>query len=371
MMRKNITFFFLILFIFLFAYSTENKDKPVELESVFYNENHVNCQKYCAVDPECVKCVKSSTCDFKFEKIKTFKGPGRNYTACKPVKSENYEECVKYCDSNYRCDHCDSTMNCGVSFVNIKSFRGKGTNWYACEKIRDINSFWASKVKIKPEHRYLVVANGGYGGLFGHDGIEWFCEKYLTPEIAPEALCIGAYGRPRTATWMLSENIKNTVMLMEKVTGVRPQVIMLGKSMGGCKLHHAVAGEKGGSRGGLEKLDISLFVGVDMSCQVKRHFEDPEDILEFKSNIKELWNFYQLNVDTSQTGHRAHFEGQPFDDSIHINVNVESFDTDKNAKIVKPEKPLCENAAHLNVDECVPLLETIQKLVLKKMGKIK
>jgi len=76
MMRKNITFFFLILFIFLFAYSTENKDKPVELESVFFNENHVSCQKYCAADPECVKCVKSSTCDLNLKRSKLLKVPG-------------------------------------------------------------------------------------------------------------------------------------------------------------------------------------------------------------------------------------------------------------------------------------------------------
>lgn len=366
---QRILFASVIIFFSVISTAGEN-EKPVdELDSVFMNENHVNCQKYCAQDPECVKCIKSSFCDIKFEKIKTFKGKGRNYTACKPERSKNYEECIKYCESDYRCDHCDSTMNCGISFVNRKSFRGPGTNWYACEKIRDINSFWPAKMKIKPEHRYLVVANGGYGGLFGHDGIEWFCEKYLTPEIAPKALCIGSYGRPRTATWILSENIKNTVLLMEKVTGVRPEVIMIGKSMGACKLHHAVAGEKGGSRGGLEKLDISLFVGVDMSCQVKRHFEDPDDILEFNSNIKELWNFYQLNPDTSQTGHRAHFDGKPFDDSIHIDVNNESFDEENGRKIANPDKPLCENAAHLTIDECVPLLEKIQKLILKKMKK--
>lgn len=351
------------------AESEKSLEKEVKLESVFFNENHVNCQKCCASDPDCVKCVKSNTCDIKYEKIKTFKDKGKHYTACKPVKSENYEECIKYCDSNYRCDHCDSTINCGMSFVNLKSFRGHETNWYACEKTRDINSLWASKMQIKPKHRYLVVANGGYGGLFGYDGIEWFCEKYMTPDIAPEALCIGSYGRPGTATRLLSENIKNTIMLMEGVAGVRPEVIMIGKSMGACKLHHAVAGEKGGGRGGLENIDISLFIGVDMSCHVKRHFENPKDFLEFKGNIKELWNFYQLNPKTSQTGHRAHFKGVPFDDSIHINVNTESFDVEKKKKIVGPEKTLCENATHLNVDGCVPLLEIIQKLILKKMGK--
>jgi hypothetical protein len=255
----------------------------------------------------------------------------------------------------------------------MKSFRGKGTNWYACEKIRSINLVWPKKMRIKPEHKYLVVSVGGYGGIFGYDGIEWFCDNHLTPEVAPEALCINSYGRPRTATWLLAENIKNTVVLMEKVTGVKPKVILLGKSMGGCKLHHAIAEDKGGKVTGLGALDIELFIGVDMSCQVKRHFEDPTDILEFNKNIKELWNFYQLNPDTSQTGHRAHFTGEPFDEKIHIDVNNEGFDIHKMTKIpaASPEHVLCEDAGHLNIDVCENLLDTILEMVLKKMKETK
>lgn len=364
--------FFIVLvalFLHVFAENGDSNGTQEQIESVFFNENHVNCQKYCSTDPDCVKCVKADVCNIKYEAMKKFKGQGRNYTACKVIKSENYNECKTFCDDNYRCDHCDSTMNCGVAFTKMKSFTGKGGNWYACEKIRDINSFWPEKMKIKTEHRYLVVANGGYGGLFGHDGIEWFCEKYLTPEIAPQALCIGAYGRPRTATWILTENIKNTIMLMEKVTGVKPKLILVGKSMGGCKLHHAISGEKGGGRGGLEKLEIPLFIGVDMSCQVKRHFDDLNDVLEFKSNIKELYNFYQVTPGSSQSGHRALFEGKPFDESIHINVNEESFDPETRKKIAKPEKPMCTNAEHINIDECVPLLETIQTMILQEISK--
>lgn len=339
------------------------------IESVFFNQNLVDCQKYCGTEPECAECVKANVCNIKYEKMKTFKGKGRNYTACKPEKSENYEECKKFCDGNYKCSHCDSTINCGVSYTKLKSFTGKGSNWYACEKIRDINIVWPQQMVIKPQHRYLVVANGGFGGMFGHDGIEWFCEKYLTPEIAPQALCIGSYGRPRTATWLLAENIKNTVLLMEAVTGVKPKVILVGKSMGGCKLHHAIAGDKGGGRGGLEKMEIPLFIGVDMSCQVKRHYESEGDVLQFDNNIKELYNFYQLNPAASQTGHKAVFKGKPFDENIHINVNEESFDPKTRKKISKPEKPLCNNSEHINIDECVPLLEAIQTMILDEIGK--
>lgn len=366
---RFLRFTIITIFVFLSVSATENTSNPFELESVFYNENKVSCQKYCAEDPECTECRKSNFCRIKHEKIKTFIGPGNNYSACKPIKSKNWDECQKFCKENYKCSHCYPTLNCGVAFTRIKSFIGPGTNWYACEKVRAMNAIWPKKLKVKKEYRYLVVAAGGFGGMLGHDGIEWFCEKYLPPEIAPQALCIGSYGRPRMSTWILSENIKDSVMLMEEVTGVKPKVIMIGKSMGACKLHHAVAGEKGGSRGNLEQFPIDLFIGVDMSCQVKRHYENPGDILLFKNNIKEFYNFYQNHKDTSQTGHRAYFLDKGFDESIHINVNTDSFDVEQSKKIKNTEKPLCKDAKHLTIDECEPLLETIQKIILKKMGK--
>jgi len=366
--------FFLMVFavfmpLFMLVSDQDEEGDESGLESVFINENHIECQKFCGTEPDCELCRKSTFCGPKFRRMKLFNGKGRNYSACTPVKSDNLEECQQFCKDDYRCSFCWPTFNCGVGFVNVKSFRGKGTNWYACEKIRSINLVWPKKLRIKPEHRYLVVSVGGYGGIFGHDGIEWFCDKHLTPEVAPEALCINSYGRPRTATWLLAENIKNTVLLMEQVTGVKPKVIMLGKSMGGCKLHHAIAEDKGGKVTGLGALDVELFIGVDMSCQVKRHFEDPADILEFNRNIKELWNFYQLHPTTTQTGHRAHFTGEPFDENIHIDANNEGFDTSTMTKIpaASPEQVLCEDASHLNIDNCPKLLDTILEMVLKKM----
>lgn len=366
---KVARFLTVAFFVAISVSAQEKKFNPYEIESVFFNENQVACQKYCAEDTECSECRKSNFCRIKQEKIKTFSGPGNNYSACKPKKSENWEACQKFCKENYKCSHCYPTMNCGVAFSRMKSFRGTGTNWYACEKIRAMNAIWPRKLKVEKRHKYLVVATGGFGGMLGHDGIEWFCEKYLTPEIAPEALCIGSYGRPRMATWLFSENIKNAIMLMTEVTGVKPKIIMVGKSMGACKLHHAVAGEKGGSRGGLENISIDMFIGIDMSCQVKRHYDNPGDILLFRQNIKEFYNFYQNHEDTSQTGHRAYFLGKEFDESIHIDVNNDNFDVEGSKKVKKAEKPLCKDAKHLTIDECEPLLETIQKIILKKMGK--
>ncbi len=367
--------FFLLLTVIvpLFFLVSDQDEEDVEeskIGSVFINENHVECQKFCGADEDCKLCRKSRFCGPKFRRMKLFSGSrGRSFSACAPVKSDNLEACQQFCKDDYRCSFCWPTINCGVGFVNLQSFRGKGTNWYACQKIRSINLVWPKKMRIKPEHRYLVVSVGGYGGIFSHDGIEWFCDVNLTPEVAPEALCINSYGRPRTATWLLAENIKNTVILMERVTGVKPKVILIGKSMGGCKLHHAIAEDKGGKVTGLGDLDVEMFIGVDMSCTVKRHFEDPDDILEFDRNIKELWNFYQLHPETTQTGHRAHFRGEPFDPAIHIDVNNEGFDAKTMKKIpaASPEQVLCDNVSHLNIDNCENLLDTILEMVLGKI----
>ena len=288
---------------------------------------------------------------------------------CLFAGDNNQDNCQKFCKKDKDCTHCSSLKNCGAGFEGIKSFKGKGKNWHACKKKGSINTVWKKLAQVTKDQKVLIVSIGGFSGMYSDDGIELFCDKYFNPINHKDVLCLSSYGRPKTSSKQLSENIMNTAMLMEKTSGVKPKVILIGKSMGACKLHHSVAGEKGGARGELETFPIDLFIGVDMSCKIKRHYEIPGDILLFRNNIKDFYNFYQNNKDSVQTGYRAYFLDKGFDDSVHINVNTDSFDVESGKKIKNAENPLCKDANHLTIDDCVPLLETIQKIILKVMEK--
>jgi len=285
------------------------------------------------------------------------------------LANDNKLNCESFCKNDDLCSYCSVLKGCGTGFKNIRSFRGKGKNWHACKKKGSINTIWKKQQKVTKEQRVLIVGIGGYSGMYSDDGVEQFCENYFNSKNNKNVLCISAYGRPKTSSKQLSDNIRNTALLMEKISGVIPKVILVGKSIGACKLHHSVAGEKGGARGDLETFPIDLFIGIDMSCQIKRHFESPGDILLFRNNIKEFYNFYQNNKDSAQTGCRAYFLGKKFDDSVHIDVNNDNFDVENSKKIKNSKKPLCKDVKHLTIDDCEPLLKTIQKIILKAIQK--
>jgi len=287
---------------------------------------------------------------------------------CLFAGDNNQDSCEKFCNKDKYCNHCSVLKNCGAGFEGIKSFKEKGKNWHACKKKGSINTVWKKLQKVTKDNRVLIVGVGGYSGMYSDDGVEWFCEKYFNSKNHKNVLCLSAYGRPKTSSKQLSKNIRNTAMLMEKTSGVKPKVILIGKSLGACKLHHSVAGEKGGARGDLETFPIDLFIGIDMSCKIRRHYENPGDILLFRNNIKEFYNFCQNNKDSVQTGHRAYFLGKKFDDSVHIDVNNDNFDVSSGKKVKKAKKPLCKDVKHLTIDDCEPLLETIQKIILKKIN---
>ncbi len=49
--------------------------------------------------------------------------------------SGNQKRCVAWCKSNKKigCHHCSKNIKCNKGYVKIKSFKGKGLNWYACK----------------------------------------------------------------------------------------------------------------------------------------------------------------------------------------------------------------------------------------------
>ena len=183
---------------------------------------------------------------------------------------------------------------------------------------------------------------------------------------------MSGFAKISTRSHKLSDNIAELAKAMKKKSGVRPKIILIGKSMGACKLHHAVTGVKGGKRGKLQDMTVDLFIGIDMSCGVDRHFQNgTKDALFFRNNVKKLLVFYQDKKGESQTGHRGIYVDKKFNPNIHINVNKNSFDLKRELKTETSKMSLCKNVGHLEIDDCQILLNIVNKLILKRAGSTK
>ena len=270
------------------------------------------------------------------------------------------KQCTTFCDNNVRCSHCDHLATCGPGYTAHASFGIKEKErWFACQKTGTINRVWPDLTKITKKTDTLIVTLGGFSAWRTDDGIEWFCEEYFPREKYPRVLCISSFAAPKTASRKLAENIKKTVAKIRKKSGKKPTVILVGKSIGGCKLHHAISDN-------LRNLPVDLFIGVDVSCSIKRHFDNPRDSLYFPKNVAQIFSFYQNKKLEKQTGHRLIYEKEKWNKENHINVNTENIDC-KNNKKNSSLPPLCPNTGHTDIDNCEPLKELIKKIILKSI----
>lgn len=335
-------------------------------------QNKQDCENWCRGNPQCEKCSTHMGCGVGFTHLKTFGGYGDNWFACGKnqfgqASDNNQRECEDWCRGQARCSKCSDKVGCGTGYTSIKTFGGRGENYHACKKAGSADLVWPGTGVVRAEHRVLVVSLGGSGASSSDDGFEWFCEDFFAKDLAePSVLCISSWGNITTRSEVLSNNTAAMAREMRRVSGVDPKIVLVGKSMGACKLHHAVAGEKGASDAALQRMDIDLFVGIDMSCSVARHFEKGErDALWFQDNVKQLLVFYEDKIGESQTGHQGIFAGRSFDPAIHVNVNREGFDVHTERK---NGSALCSNAGHGEIDDCAPLRRRIHDLVKKKAG---
>lgn len=101
-----------------------------------------NCKDWCNKNkPECVKCSTLKGCGIGYQAINKWSDRGKNWYACKKLKSRdeetenNRKACQAYC-ANYkpRCVKCSTLKNCGRGLKNMKSWTGYGKNYHACEK---------------------------------------------------------------------------------------------------------------------------------------------------------------------------------------------------------------------------------------------
>lgn len=332
-----------------------------------------DCEAWCKAHDNCEKCSRKVGCGTGYKKLKSWTGYGDNYYACGKNKygkesDKNKADCLKWCRGNKKCAHCSKLSGCGSGYKKMKSWTGRGKNYYACKKHGSLNVIWPGNGAAKKQHRVLVVAAGGSGASSSDDGIEWFCEDFLPAKQYPNILCVSSWGNISTNSKKLSNNIFDLARAIEKKSGKPPKIILIGKSMGACKLHHAAAGAKSGKRGKLKNRRIDLFVGVDMSCGVDRHFEDgKKDALYFKSNVKKLFVFYQEKKGESQTGSQGIFKGKKFNPNIHINVNQDRFNAQTETKVPRHDRRgMCKNVGHMDIDDCEALRKDLKQLVIKR-----
>ncbi len=109
-------------------------------------KNRRDCELWCRDhrgDKGCVKCDTRVDCGPDYKGIKTWKGYGNNWHACRKrgpsrrdqASDENHRACQQWCDGNKpQCVKCSKKMDCGVGFKDLKSWKGYGNNWHACGK---------------------------------------------------------------------------------------------------------------------------------------------------------------------------------------------------------------------------------------------
>jgi hypothetical protein len=302
------------------------------------------------------------------------------------ASAANKRDCLNWCGQHKYCHHCSKIYDCGGHYERIHFWHGYGDNWSACKKYGHVNRIWDDyKGKdIYPTTRVLLIT---LGGALAHrssidDGFEWFCEDYIyrTP-LARKVKCISSYGAINTSSDKLSDNIINLINTIKSRTNRSPTVIFAAKSMGACKLQHALY------KRSLKNYDIDTFFGIDTSCYVSKHWQDGEGLL-FHHNVKTLQNFYET-LDSSQTGHvlaytdqyvgSANSEGEAgrsgdfhytfdrYHANNQINVNTMNFDF---LTMRKTEGELCNKVHHVHdtrpIDRCKGLRDGIFEYVKRK-----
>jgi hypothetical protein len=107
--------------------------------------NEAICKDWCERNkPECSMCSHLPGCTPGYAPIKSWRGTGRDWFACKKRDSRrsdasegNREDCEKWCTDHRDdkgCVKCDTRLGCGDGYIHLETFAGYGNNWHACRK---------------------------------------------------------------------------------------------------------------------------------------------------------------------------------------------------------------------------------------------
>lgn len=234
---------------------------------------------------------------------------------------------------------------------------------------------YPDRSQISRNHRAILVSIGGSSASSSTDKISTFgldfCRQWNADN--PRALALPIVGSATVfdSTNRMSERILDFRRRVWDESLRWPSVIMVGKSMGGCKLHRVA------KRLSAKSVEVDLFVGVDMSCFVGRHYdtymEFGRDAKLFPRNVKSLVNFYQTLPREMQTGHYALMEpseGVVLDRCTDFNVDVNSSTVrvDLNGILVPgAATPLCRGVGHADIDSDPALIESVRRLVVGRV----
>jgi hypothetical protein len=236
--------------------------------------------------------------------------------------------------------------------------------------------------RICPEHRALVVSLGGAAASSDPiaDKISSLANELKeswNPE-HPDRMLLTVTGgtSPFNSSRRITERIIYRLERMYELSFKEPRLVLIGKSMGGCKLH------KVANRLGEEGIEVALFVGVDMSCHLARHYDiyktDGLDAMTFPKTVKSLINFFQATEYEIQTGHVALWEGHgqcqhsgPFSmcRDYNINVNKDHVRIDDQGEVLfEGNQTICRSeVGHLEIDNDPRLLTAIKTIIIKRV----
>ncbi len=111
-------------------------------------ENRTACENWCRQhrsDKGCLKCDTRKDCGPDYRNLKTWKGYGTNWHACRKKgqshrqqeSGRHHQKCQQWCDANKPdCVYCSKSAGCGSGFQSLKTWKGYGVNWHACGKNR-------------------------------------------------------------------------------------------------------------------------------------------------------------------------------------------------------------------------------------------
>lgn len=173
-------------------------------------------------------------------------------------------------------------------------------------------------------------------------GFPWFSTK--NGAISPDLLssCDDTWWGPTPE--ILAKSIRDAVNLMKS----EHKLILIGKSMGGCKLQQIVMILSD------YNIIVDLLILVDASCTLP--YDQSNLFKPVYNNVKKVFNFHQTSdwpIDADfQNGFQISFssptEGQ--------NIDVTNYNSYMNTT-------MCSGVGHDDIDECQVLLDYIDKIV--------
>ncbi len=230
---------------------------------------------------------------------------------------------------------------------------------------------------VKARHQVLLVTLGGASASLGADDIASLATCFTQPKKPfHDPSVLGVVGHARaggTLAPVIARRLDELCTVMAEQAGVKPLLIFVGKSLGGCRLH--AVSELFATR---YHYDIDMFVSVDVSCWPWRHFQRFQRTKKkrhariYGAHVKQLYNFYQA-IDSLQTGHPALRPGEDdFSRAINFDVNADPVRVDPQGNIVveSGQPPLCTAADHGTIDTCPSLLKGIKRMIRKRIAEV-